>query len=200
MLLGLDFDNTLIRYDSLFHQVALERAWIPADTPQDKVAVRDYLRAVGREDDWTLLQGVVYGTRILDAEPFEGVLDTLARLHERDVPMRIVSHKTRTPYLGEPCDLHAAARAWLSKQGFHRDDGLGWSEDQVHFELTKNDKIARIVALGCTHYVDDLPEILEMLPAQVTKILFAPNGASGVPQDWHVLREWNALPAIVGLP
>ena len=26
MLLGLDFDNTLIRYDALFHQVALERA------------------------------------------------------------------------------------------------------------------------------------------------------------------------------
>ena len=85
MLLGLDFDNTLIRYDALFHQVALERAWIPADTPRDKVAVRDYLRSVGREDDWTLLQGIVYGTRILDAEPFEGMLDTLGDQDRRIV-------------------------------------------------------------------------------------------------------------------
>jgi hypothetical protein len=199
MLLGLDFDNTLISYDRLFHQVALERAWIPEDTPKEKNAVRDYLRAAGREDDWTLLQGVVYGSRILDAQPYDGVLATLGHLTRDGIAMRIVSHKTRTPYRGEPCDLHEAARGWLARQGFHDESGLGWAEDAVFFELTKQDKVARIVELGCTHYVDDLPEILEMLPDHVNKILFAPNGAPDVPHDWQVMRSWDALPEIASL-
>ena len=199
MLLGLDFDNTLISYDRLFHQIALEREWIPADLAIEKVAVRNHLRAIGREDDWTLLQGIVYGSRILEAEPYDGMVDTLAQLRMSGVPMRIVSHKTRTPYLGEPCDLHAAARSWLTQQGFHREDGLGWREDQVFFELTKQDKAARIDALGCTHYVDDLPEILEMLPAHMTRILFAPNGAQEVPADWVVMQSWDQLPGLLGV-
>jgi hypothetical protein len=199
MLLGLDFDNTLISYDRLFHKVALERAWIPESTPEEKNAVRDYLRAAGREDDWTLLQGVVYGSRILDAQPYDGVLATLGHLTRNGIEMRIVSHKTKTPYRGEPCDLHNAARQWLARQGFHDASGLGWAEDAVFFELTKQEKVARIVALGCTHYVDDLPEILEMLPDHVTRILFAPNGAPQVPHDWRVMRSWDALPALAGL-
>ena len=31
MILGVDFDNTIVAYDSLFHRVALERGLIPAD-------------------------------------------------------------------------------------------------------------------------------------------------------------------------
>jgi hypothetical protein len=57
MLLGLDFDNTLVCYDGAFHQVARERDLVPADLPIVKEQVRDHLRAEGREDDWTELQG-----------------------------------------------------------------------------------------------------------------------------------------------
>ena len=31
------------------------------------------------------------------------------------------------------------------------------------------------LCLGCTHYIDDLPEILTMLPNNITKIHFYPN-------------------------
>ncbi|PLZ01920.1 hypothetical protein CY652_12845 [Burkholderia sp. WAC0059] len=199
MLLGLDFDNTLISYDRLFHKVAFERAWIPETVAPEKNAVRDYLRAAGREDDWTLLQGIVYGSRILEAEPYDGVLTTLDRLTREGVAMRIVSHKTKTPYRGEPCDLHGAARQWLDRQGFHDRRRLGWAEDAVFFELTKQDKVARIVELGCTHYVDDLPEILEMLPDHIGKIHFAPNAAAPARPEWPTLRAWAALPALIGL-
>jgi hypothetical protein len=199
MLLGLDFDNTLIRYDRLFHKVALERAWIPEATAEEKNAVRDYLRAAGREDDWTVLQGVVYGARILEAEPYAGMLETLAHLKQRGVAMRIVSHKTRAPYLGEPFDLHGAARGWLDRQGFFDRQALGWEQDAVFFELTKEEKAARIVALGCTHYVDDLPEILDLLPVHIVKILFTPNGAARMRPEWRALRSWAELPMLVGL-
>lgn len=199
MLLGLDFDNTLIRYDHLFHRVALEQALIPAHIAPQKNAVRDHLRSVGREDDWTRLQGEVYGTRILEAEAQDGMQTALTLLAARGIAMRIVSHKTRQPYLGPACDLHAAARQWLQQHDFYAAQGLAWKEDQVFFELSKPAKIARIVALGCTHYVDDLPEILEMLPNHIEKIYFAPHAdADTTPDAWHLLRAWHELPTLLG--
>ena len=113
MIVGIDFDNTLISYDTVFHRVAVERGLIPATIPPTKTAVRDWLRAVGQEPAWTQLQGSVYGQAIVMAEPFPGVhsfLDTCRRL---GITIRIISHKTRLPFVGPPLDLHAAARDWL---------------------------------------------------------------------------------------
>lgn len=197
--LGLDFDNTLISYDRLFRQVALEKGLVPEQTPPQKNAVRDYLRQQGREEEWTSLQGEVYGSRILEAEPYPGMRAALEALSARQVSMCIVSHKTRTPYLGAPSDLHAAARNWLTQEGFHDAGGLAWSPDQVHFEPTKEAKVARIVALGCTHYVDDLPDILAMLPDGVEKILFSVNGEVRSPPGWKRMSSWSQLPPLLDL-
>ncbi|MBV5302735.1 MAG: hypothetical protein JZU70_00795 [Chlorobium sp.] len=199
MRVGLDFDNTLISYDQLFRQVALDKALIPHETPPQKNAVRDYLRQQNREDEWTLLQGEVYGGRILEAEAYTGMMDALDVLSQRRIPMSIVSHKTRTPYIGEPWDLHAAARSWLVQQGFHDCNGLGWSEEQVFFELTKEAKVARIIHLGCTHYVDDLPEILAMLPETIVRILFDPGSNAKKCHDWKIMESWTELPFILNL-
>lgn len=197
MLLGLDFDNTLISYDRLFHRVAVEKGWTAEDTPAQKNAVRDRLRQQGMEEEWIHLQGEVYGARILDAEAYPEVHATLQLLGERGVPMCIVSHKTRTPYRGEPHDLHAAARSWLVSQGFHSSDDLDWREENIYFELTKEAKAERIRALGCTHYVDDLPEILDMLPDSVEKILFSPSGEMEGRPGWKLMRYWNELPRLL---
>lgn len=199
MRLGLDFDNTLISYDRLFRRVALDKALIPDETPPQKNAVRDYLREQGIEEEWTRLQGEVYGSRILEAEPYPDMRSTLQELKARQVSMCIVSHKTRTPYLGEPWDLHAAARSWLQQQGFFDAGGLAWSEDQIFFELTKEAKVARILALGCTHYVDDLPEILGMLPDSVEKILFDPGEGHRKAPRWKRMSSWRDLPALLAL-
>ena len=172
---------------------------IPAEIPKQKNAVRDSMRERGIEEEWTRLQGEVYGSHILEAEPYPGMLATLRQLADKNIPMSIVSHKTRFPYLGEPWDLHAAARGWLQKQGFLDAKGLAWSEDQIFFELTKQEKIARILSLGCTHYVDDLPEILAMLPTHVERILFAPNQYVQGQPDWKRMSAWQELPFIIGL-
>jgi hypothetical protein len=197
--LGLDFDNTLVSYDRLFLKVALEKGLVPACTPARKNAVRDHLRAAGREEVWTQLQGEVYGTRILEAEPFEGLLPALKRLADHDVTVCIVSHKTRTPYLGDACDLHAAARNWLDSQGFHDTAVLAWPRTQVFFEVSREAKVGRVLAEGCTHFVDDLPEVLELLPASVEKIHFAPGEAPAAHSMWRVMRAWHELPALLGL-
>ena len=43
-LLGIDFDNTLVNYDNLFHKVAVEKGLIKYSLPANKIAIRDYLR------------------------------------------------------------------------------------------------------------------------------------------------------------
>jgi hypothetical protein len=48
-LTGIDFDNTIICYDRLFHQIALEGGLIPRDLPAEKNAGHDYLREQGRK-------------------------------------------------------------------------------------------------------------------------------------------------------
>jgi hypothetical protein len=199
MRLAIDFDNTLISYDQLFFTLALSKALVPAETLPQKNAVRDHLRREGKEQEWTRLQGEVYGAHILGAEPYPGMLKALKGLADRRVPMYIVSHKTRTPFLGHPWDLHQAAKDWLELHRFHAADGLGWSKDDVFFELTKEAKVARMLALGCTHCVDDLPEILDMLPDSVEKILFAPGGNAERRPGWKHMSAWDELPGLLDL-
>ncbi len=196
-LIGLDFDNTLISYDRLFCSCALEGGLIPETLVADKTSVRDYLRESGREDMWTRLQGEVYGARIVEAPMFAGVLEALLDLQRDGFALCLVSHKTNAPYLGENYDLRLAAFNWLKDHGFFDEQGLGWTPDQVFFESTKARKVARITSLGCTHFVDDLPEVLAMLPDMITKVLFSPVGGSDEEHDWLVFRKWIQLPELL---
>src|SRR5262245_17133268 len=141
VILGVDFDNTIVRYDELFHTVAVEQGLIPATTPVRKNEVRDYLRRCGREDDWTQLQGYVYGARMPEAQPFPGVREFFAQAVKLRVPLFIISHKTRVPVIGPAYDLHQTARDWLQAQGFLDPTGVGLSPDHVYFGLTRQHKI-----------------------------------------------------------
>jgi hypothetical protein len=197
MLLGLDFDNTLIKYDELFFKVAREKNLIEENFIKDKIFIRDFLRSEGKEDDWTIMQGEVYGPRINEALPFSHMFEVLTGLKEKGIEMCLVSHKTKTPYLGEPHDMHSYALGWLMAQGFFDENGLGWKPENVFFELTKEKKIQRIQDLNCNFYIDDLPEILEMLPDSIHKILFSPQGNNVKINDWAVADSWLKIPAIL---
>lgn len=195
-LLGLDFDNTLVRYDRLFHQLALEKGLIEDSVEAEKTAIRNYLRNQGQDEQFTLLQGEVYGLRILEAEPANGMLEALGELNESGIQMVLVSHKTRIPYKGPAYDLHQAAWNWLEKHGFFARDVLGWNRDQVFFEESKPEKISRIQTLNCSHYVDDLPEILNMLPNHMKRILYNPNKLQA---DNYLLQldDWSKICALI---
>jgi hypothetical protein len=177
MRIGIDFDNTIVSYDELFHRVAIERDLVPADTAPRKLAVRDYLRRIGREDDWTEMQGYVYGARMNEALAYPGLLDFLRAAAAHGHACVIVSHKTRNPFLGEPYDLHAAARDWIRGHLGVGDAALV-APNNVFFELTKDEKLARVEALRCDVFIDDLPEILQAdgFPKATRRILFDPDG------------------------
>jgi len=176
MHIGLDFDNTIVSYDALFHTVALEGGWITAEVPVSKVSVRDHLRSIGKETLWTEMQGYVYGARMDEAVAYPGVLDCLHWTRAQGIVVSIVSHKTRHPFLGEQFDLHLAAKRWIE---LYLKDAKGpmVKPGQVYFEVTKESKVKRIAEIGCTVYVDDLPEILQAdgFPQSTYKILFDPD-------------------------
>lgn len=178
LLIGIDFDNTIICYDRVFHKLALESGLIPHDLPAGKNFIRDHLRRAGKEELWTEMQGLVYGDKIVEAESYPGIDNFLGYCKLKNISACIVSHKTRHPYRGPKYDLHDAGYKWLQLKGFLDEEKFGISSQQVYFELTMEEKIQRIVSLKCTHFIDDLPEILlsDGIPGNVKKILFDPSG------------------------
>lgn len=188
MRIGFDFDNTIVGYDALFFKIACERELVPSDIPANKVAVRDHLRRIGREDAWTELQGYVYGARMDEASIYPGVIEFLCWADQAGHDLAIVSHKTQYPFLGPQYDLHAAARAWIGRH-LLVNGRAPIPTGQIFFEVTKEEKLARIDSFGCDMFLDDLPEILQAggFPATTRRILFDP--------ERH--HEAAALPGIV---
>ena len=176
MRIGIDFDNTIACYDRVFHAAALERGLIPANLASDKNTVRDFLNSNGRADEFTELQGYVYGARMELASPYPGFGEFVATAPKAGHDLFIVSHKTRHPILGPRHDLHAAARGFLIERGLV---GVGRGQidpANVFFELTKEAKVARIAMLGCEAFIDDLPEMFASpdFPGKARRILFDP--------------------------
>ena len=185
--IGIDFDNTIICYDDVFNTVGVENGLVPKSLPVGKGFVRDYLREQGQEHEWIWLQGVVYGTRLADARLYEGVKRFLGYCKDNDIQCSIVSHKTIFPYSGDDYNLHQSAREWIRLQALNV---------PTYFELTKEDKINRINRLGCSVFIDDLPEFLNLpgFPEKMEKILFDPLGKNTVfSRQFHYSVSWNDI-------
>ncbi len=194
MVIGVDFDNTIVCYDRLFYDLAVERSLIPQTVSADKESVRNYLRGQGREEAWTELQGLAYGLRIGEAEPFFGVREFFAACRRRGIPVYVVSHKTRLPVRGPPLDLHEAARGWLERHGFHDRAQIGLPREGVFFAETKQGKLQRIGQLRCSHYIDDLPEFLlePGFPSEVEPLLFDPWDRHAGRVPFARVTSWDA--------
>jgi hypothetical protein len=177
MRIGIDFDNTIACYDGVFHAAAVERGLIPPDLARDKNSVRDHLNGRGHKDDFTELQGYVYGARMDLVSPYPGFADFIGVAQGAGHELFIVSHKTRHPILGPKHDMHAAARGFLVDHGLIGEGAARIDPARVFFELSKEEKVTRAVSLRCDMFIDDLPEILAMpgFPDRMRRILFDPD-------------------------
>jgi len=174
--IGVDFDNTAVSYDAVLYREARAQGFVPQDVIVSKRTIRDAIRQ--RPDgkrEWQRLQALIYGPKIGEGALIPGVRGFFQSCRRRRIPISIVSHKTE--YAGgdsASVNLRQAALRWMQQQRFFEPDGLGLSADDVYFESTRQEKVARIAALGCTHFIDDLEEtFLEPgFPAHVHKILY----------------------------
>lgn len=175
MIFGLDFDNTIVSYDSLFHKVAVELNLINQDFSVNKIKIRDYLRSINKEEVWTEMQGYVYGFRMQEAESFPHIKDFFNKVLESGHQIIIISHKTKYPFIGEKYDLHEAAKSWIVNN-LITDISNDFTLEHCFFETTKDMKVKKIDEMNCDIFIDDLPEILENIyfPDRCQKILFDP--------------------------
>lgn len=195
---GLDFDNTIVCYDSLFYSLAVQEGLVPASTAPHKAAVSAYLRAQpDGERTWQWLQRQVYGPAMGAATLYPGVVECLKTCHTLGIPLWIVSHKTRTGGPGfEHVRLREHAWAWMYAQDFFSPQGLGLDPAHVFFEESRSAKLERITRLSLTHFVDDLEEVLcdPLFPSQVQPLLFAPAfSGENPPAGLSVLPHWDVL-------
>jgi hypothetical protein len=196
MLIGIDLDNTIVSYDLIFHKIAQEHEFVPSFIRAEKVAVRDYMRLSGREKQWTEMQGIVYGARMEEALPYQGVVSFFQRAKWAGHQIVIVSHRSKHPILGPKYNLHTAARDWISAHIRHNEDEL-ISYDNIFLELTKEAKLATISRLGCDLFIDDLPELLmsDSFPLKAKRVLFDPatlHSNLGETDIFHV-STWDEL-------
>jgi hypothetical protein len=201
MIIGLDFDNTIVCYDKAIVKLSQSIPDLPPSLSRTKLGLRDHLRSTGREAEWTAFQGTLYGPGMELAEPFEGALETLLQLVADRHRLVIISHRSRHPYAGPAHDLHAAARAWVVK----RLQSLGLFSSTlddaptVNFLETREEKIAMIGKLACDVFVDDLPEVLndEHFPSQTMPVLFDPAREHIAKANTYPLNDWQHLPKIL---
>ena len=197
--IGLDFDNTLVTYDEVFLAAARKHGFVEAEFAGRKKAIRDRIRLLPNgESSWQKLQGYVYGSGIADAAMYDGVDAFLRRCRRENVPVVIVSHKTEYGHFDpDRVNLREAAREWMAAHDFFCESGFGIRPDNVYFETTRDEKLARIAELGCTHFVDDLHEVLTdpKFPSGIERILFTeeeiPENAAGckVCPTWRHVEE-----------
>jgi hypothetical protein len=192
-VIGVDFDNTIVSYDALFHKIGRERGWFTDEVPVNKSDVRNFLRRVGREDDWTEMQGYVYGARMPEAAIFPGVKDFFQACREAGHTVNIISHKTRHPFRGEAYDLHSAALAWLGQERFFSDAPFAVGRENVFLELTREAKLERIGSQRCDFFIDDLPEFLAepAFPATAARVLFDPSDLYDNETQFTRIKAWS---------
>jgi hypothetical protein len=196
LLIGLDFDNTLVDYTGPFRREAAAVGLAAAGL--DKTGIRDALRARGPEGEilWQRLQARVYGPGLAQAPMMAGAGAFLARCAAEGVAVAVVSHKSRFA-AQDPggTDLRQAARAWL----LHNCPGI--ATDRVYFEGDRGSKLKRIAALGCSHFVDDLLEVLTdpAFPAGVVRLWLADPPGRNCPTGIAASGPWPELAqAILG--
>ena len=195
MLIGFDFDNTIVNYKNAISKLSSSIPDLPDDLPRLKLPLRDYLRQVNREQEWTEFQGLIYGPGMKEAEPYEDAIKILHSLHLAGHQLVILSHRTRYPYAGPKYDLHSHAQSWI-KEHLHP-CGLFTSSsgpNSANFFETKSEKIKHIGFYECSAFLDDLPSILqdELFPSKTLPYLFDPDNKyaeSGIHQA-TIVNSW----------
>jgi len=197
MKIGIDFDNTIVLYDSLFRKVAqkeglLEDGWLGST----KTEIRNYLcNQPEGEKNWMKLQGLIYGKYMKDAEMMPGAANFLMSCNIRNHQVFIVSHKTEYGHFDpEKISLRSEAVKWMEARRFFDPVYFGLHRENVFFSNTRAEKVNIISQLHCDWFIDDLPAVFDEkhFPISSKKILFGDFNLNQY-QDRVVLNSWRKI-------
>jgi len=193
MHIGIDFDNTLVDYSDVFTHYAKRLTETPDAVLTDKNALKTLLQS--KKDGnthWTKLQCIVYGEGIVNAKFATGAMQFLIACRRKNIPVSIISHKTKTCAEGKLHDIRTPAYSFLTRHEFYSKTDI--SPDAVFFEETRYDKLLRIKREHCTHFIDDLIDVFDdsMFPKGVAKILYATTSSANNRDVLH-FTSWKDI-------
>ena len=198
MNIGIDFDNTIVRYDSCFRDLALSGGFVTAEwNGGGKTDLRDHLR---RQPDgekiWMKLQGLVYGKYMYSAEMMPGVANFLISCNVRGHKIYIVSHKTEYGHF-DPEKIHLRKKAlkWMEIRRFFDPEYFGLDREDVFFADTREEKVEKIAQLECDWFIDDLSEVFKekKFPSVTKKILFGKFKGKKLANDISRIDNWSDI-------
>jgi hypothetical protein len=198
MIIGIDFDNTIIDYTNLFYEAGLSLGVLPDNAGCNKITIREYLIENERKQDWIKIQGLVYGEYIRTAKVMDGFSSFSDLCYENGWKIYIISHKTRDSIVGEKFNLHTSALHWLEDNRIYG-TGIRGSVKGVFFESTRSDKVCRINQIGCNILIDDLAEVLlhPALVPDIIKILYDPDTNTSVNPHYYTASGWKQICGII---
>ena len=146
------------------------------------------------EREYTNMQGEIYGVEIKNADPADGLIETLRKLKTSGVKMKLISHKTKYPYEGPKHDLQEAAKKWLRDKKISYGAEALIDEKDVYFEETKDRKLMRIEEQECDYFIDDLQEIIDILPKGIKGIHYDQKEYSAGKKDGIIrVSSWKEV-------
>lgn len=196
-VIGVDFDNTIANYDLVFARVAYQMGLLEKDALWSKSEVKKHLLAQENGDiSWQRLQGQIYGKYMNFAEIFPGFMEFLILANIKKQPVYIVSHKSEFGHFDEnKISLRKEALNWMVSKKITGSENSKLGKENIFFETTREEKINRIVQLGCTCFIDDLPEVFNerIFPDSITKFLFDPLNKLGHNTSFENVRSWRSI-------
>jgi thiamine kinase-like enzyme len=191
--IGIDFDNTLIDYHTLFYTYARKQGHINPQQKKDKQHIKHIMTQLpDGASHWTRLQGLVYGTYIKKAKVAKGFYAFLDECRKQNIRLSIISHKTVHPFIGQKINLHKAGFSFIQNDKIlHR----FFNNKNIHFVQTLDEKLALIHKIGCTHFIDDLTDVLlsSHFPKNVEKILYSAENIHKIPPSIQMYGNWNTI-------
>jgi hypothetical protein len=83
----------------------------------------------------------------------------------------------------------------MKAQSLFHEKVLGLATSNVYFESTRAEKLVRIAALDCSHFIDDLEEVLDDpgFPQGVRRILFTDGSPPVKSLPYPACMNWQQI-------
>ena len=200
MLIGLDFDNTIANYDSVFKEICTHFNLLENEWSGTKKELKEVIFSLpDGEETWMKIQGRAYGEFMNKAELMPGVANFLFNCRIKEIPVCVISHKTEYGHFDKKkVSLRSEAMKWMEEKSLFNESFSTLNKNNVFFYNTREEKVKKISALKCTHFVDDLVEVFKEphFPKKTKRILLDTSEKEKV-NKFSVFNNWmdisNAL-------
>ena len=175
-VVGVDLDGVII--DHTQNKIRFAKRYGIDLTPERTHA--EFMEWYVDPERYKEIKGQIYehSPEALEAPLMEGAFDALARMKERGVTVYLISLQKNPMHA-----LHL-----IEERGLW---GKYFTPENTYFAGDKEEKHHIALSLGVTHFVDDEPNVLDIMEHIPKRILFDNRSLFGRETDFLRARNWN---------